>query len=471
MNNKVLVATALMIAGMRLGLAQDSTTPVRIQVDAAKPQWIISKYLTGSHFVYALEPDSLFADGRVADWMRQSKVGIIRWPGGTAVQTYHWDHLNGIPFKSDSWQPGYNKPNADPANYMDLDKYIAFCRQVGAEPMVGVNIKSGKDFNREDDGLDEARRLVTYCKDKGYNVKFWYIGNEGYACGIGANLYPGYIDRYGGMIKSLIPDAVIIGDWKFGPVAKHRFEESVAIAKDSKYLDVMEFHEKWGSKWGLSGDEKSGEGWTLDNWRKESSLYNGDLAKYIRLFHEEMAKAGKPNVKVAFNEWGVEVKGGTPFDAAMVASDYMLEMFRNDVYQACYWDLNIGPKDSQVLQTSDDNHALVGFNPIAEIFKMYADALGKTLLLLDSSDPRIYGFATVDPASKQIELYLLNKAETAMPLQVQVLNAGLNHRPITIEAFVSPGTVKTTSPVAVDPVDFKVNLEPSSFSRIALEGI
>ncbi len=62
----------------------------------------ISKYLTGAHFVYAVERDSLYADERIAEWMRRSRVGVIRWPGGTAVQNYHWDNLNGIAFKEDT---------------------------------------------------------------------------------------------------------------------------------------------------------------------------------------------------------------------------------------------------------------------------------------------------------------------------------------------------------------------------------
>ncbi len=139
--------------------------------------------------------------------MRACKVGVIRWPGGTAVQSYHWDHLNGVPFQSDSWASNYVAPTPAiaPSDYMDLDKYIAFCRQVGAEPMVGINIKSGKEHHREQDGLDEARRLVLHCRDKGYRIKFWYIGNEGYACGIGPQPYISYIDSYGAMIKSLTP--------------------------------------------------------------------------------------------------------------------------------------------------------------------------------------------------------------------------------------------------------------------------
>lgn len=447
----------------------DDAVPIQIQIDASKPQWTISPYLTGSHFVYAVEPDSLFADGRVAEWMRVCKVGVIRWPGGTSVQSYHWDHLNGVPFQSDSWAPHYTAPSPaiDPSNYMDLDKYLAFCRQVGAEPMIGVNIKSGKDNHREQDGLDEARRLVTYCKNQGYHVKFWYIGNEGYACDIGVDTYPAYIDSYGAMIKSLIPDAVIIADWKFGPLDKHRFEESVKIAKESKYLDMMEFHEKWGDDWGLTS------GKAMNDWRRETSVFGGQLGDFTRRFHEEMAKAGKPTMKVSFNEWGLQATDkrdavNNPFEAALIASDYLLEIFRNDVYQACYWNLNIGPEATQVLRTSHKDHTLLDFNPVAAIFKMYAHALGKTLLVLDSSDPHVYGFATIDPATKQTDIYLLNKAQTMASLQVSARNTGLGLVHPTMEAFTFPGTVKTISLDPIDPTLFYIDLQSSSFNRIIL---
>jgi len=150
----------------------DEAMPVVVRVDAGCPQWIISKYLTGSHFVYAYERDLLYSDERIADWMRRGKVGVIRWPGGTVVQNYHWNELNGIAFKVDSWDPEYVEKSRSPDKFMDLDEFVAFCRRVGAEPMVGVNIKSGKKYGREDDAKDEARRLIEYCRDEKYDVKF-----------------------------------------------------------------------------------------------------------------------------------------------------------------------------------------------------------------------------------------------------------------------------------------------------------
>jgi len=105
-----------------------SSVTARIRVDADQPKWTISKYLTGSHFVYAFERDSLYRDERIAAWMRRSKVGVIRWPGGTAVQTYHWDKLNGIAFKADTWNPKYAAAPKHASEYMDLDEYIAYCK-------------------------------------------------------------------------------------------------------------------------------------------------------------------------------------------------------------------------------------------------------------------------------------------------------------------------------------------------------
>ena len=116
-------ATSLLVALSLVATALGETRPqvVRVDVDTARPVRTISKYLTGSHFVYAFERDALYKDERIADWMRKSKIGVIRWPGGTAVQNYHWDNLNGIAFKEDSWDPAYNAVAADPKDYMDLD--------------------------------------------------------------------------------------------------------------------------------------------------------------------------------------------------------------------------------------------------------------------------------------------------------------------------------------------------------------
>ena len=437
---------------------------VRITVDTTRPQWRISRYLTGMHFVYAFEPDALYRDERIAEWMRRSRVGIIRWPGGAAVQHYHWDNLNGIAFEVDSWNPAYDATPAPPSQYMDLDEYIALCRRVKAEPMVGINIRSGKKFNREQDSLDAARRLVQYCKDKGYQVKHWYIGNE---CFIGwsAAAYAKAIDRYAEVIKSVDPQVTIIGDWKFGPESKRRFEQALLIAKTSKHIDVIEIHEKWGGKWGLAGDSSHN---TLRDWQGEPGIYGGKLKMFIERFHAEMKAAGK-DVKLAFNEWGASLSGdATPFDVALVKADYLIEMFRHPIYSACDWNLNMGPGKSRLLVTRNDRQQLVGFHPASHVFEMCSDAMGQKHAPMTSDDKLVYGFASFENADKVL-VYLLNKRSTPVAAVLSIDGANLADDDMMIESFVWPGQIRRRDAAQEDGNARQlVRLEPMSFNRISV---
>jgi alpha-L-arabinofuranosidase len=432
--------------------------PVRIIVDVDDPQWIVSELLTGSHFVYAFERDSLYEDQRIIDWMQESRTGLIRWPGGTAVQHYHWDNLNGIAFTHDSWDPDYSEPHADPSEHMDVDEYIAFCRKVDAEPMIGFNIKSGRRFTSEEDSLVEARRLVEYCRDREYDVKNWYVGNECFI-GFSVDAYIERVDHYGAMVRAINPDAIIIGDWKFGPEFKQRFEQSIRIACESEEIDVLEVHEKWGNEWGLDS------GRTIEDWRNEFPLYDGRFSECIRRFHEETAAAGRSDVRLGMNEWGLgNVQGGDRFDHALVAADYLIEMFRNRVDQACYWNLNMGSRDSRVLETTNDGHELVQLNPIADVFTMFAPAMGETLLPLTSSERHVYGFAVVSEDGGCLQIYLLNKSEKASNVQIDLQNAGFDSPSLLIESFVAPGEIVHQETTQGDTL----KLPPYSMNRIVV---
>lgn len=452
------------MAALAAGAAEGGVA--RVSVDAANPQWTISKYLTGMHFVYAFERDSLYADERIADWMRRARVGIIRWPGGTAVQNYHWDALNGIAFLEDSWDPAYSAAPAPPGDYMDLDEYIAFCRKIGCDPMVGVNIRSGKEYDRKEDSLDEARRLIRHCVDNGYNVKHWYIGNECYK-GWNANSYADYIDLYAEVLKSVDPEITIIGDWKFGPEAKNNFEGTLAIARRSKHIDVMEVHEKWGNQWGLAATG----GKTLADWQAEPGIYGGKLARYIEAYFADQKAAGK-NVRLGFNEWGAEIAGdgATPFHVALVKADYLIEMFRHPIYSACDWNLNMGPGKSKILITSNDGRELAGLSPAAHVFEMCGQAQEGRALPMASSDPVVYGFAAAGPEEGVIQVYLLNKRSDAVEVELAIAGAAPGGAGLEMETFSAPGELTKTilaSPAAGGEA-LSLRLEPLSFNRLVL---
>ena len=112
---------------------------------------------------------------------------ILRYPGGTYITVHHWKDMIG---------PKARRPrtlNRVWGGVIDggfgTAEFIQFCRRIGAEPMLCVNMASGT--------AEEAADWVEYCngtadthyanlrRQHGYpepfGVKYWCIGNECYA--------------------------------------------------------------------------------------------------------------------------------------------------------------------------------------------------------------------------------------------------------------------------------------------------
>jgi alpha-L-arabinofuranosidase len=122
----------------------------------------------------------------VLDAARPLRIPILRWPGGNFVSGYHW--LDGVgprdrrPRRSElAWY-------AEESNRFGTDEFIEYCRVLGTEPFICVNMGSGT--------MDEAQAWVEYCNGTGntswanlrrqhghaepYRVRYWGLGNEMY---------------------------------------------------------------------------------------------------------------------------------------------------------------------------------------------------------------------------------------------------------------------------------------------------
>ncbi len=124
------------------------------------------------------------ADPDVVRMLKESRLPILRWPGGNFVSGYHWEDGVG-PQESRPTRPNWAWGGVEP-NLFGTDEFIAFCRAVGCEPMICVN---GGDGTPE-----EAARWVEYCNGpvtspmgakraanghaEPYNVRYWEAGNE-----------------------------------------------------------------------------------------------------------------------------------------------------------------------------------------------------------------------------------------------------------------------------------------------------
>ena len=143
------------------------------------------------------------ADPDIIRFLKESKLPILRWPGGNFVSGYHWRDGVG-PTERRPTVPNYAWGQLE-NNLFGTDEFIDFCREVGCEPMICINAGSGT--------VEEAAQWIQYCNGstdtpmgalraanghpRPYNVRHWEIGNELW----GKWQYhwttaKGYVDRY-----------------------------------------------------------------------------------------------------------------------------------------------------------------------------------------------------------------------------------------------------------------------------------
>ena len=116
--------------------------------------------------------DSNLLDPTLPSLLHQAGTTMLRFPGGSTADTYHW--------KTNTMTPGQGG-YADPHNTFDAFMHVA--QQTDAQPMLTVNYGSNAAGTAGGDP-QEAADWVRYANmTKHYGVRYWEIGNEVYGDG------------------------------------------------------------------------------------------------------------------------------------------------------------------------------------------------------------------------------------------------------------------------------------------------
>jgi len=177
--------------------AQPASTTTHIYIDSRRTIAPIDPNLFGSfleHLGRAIykgiyDPASKLSDSNgfrkdVMDEIKRLHVPIIRYPGGNFVSGYNW--LDGVGPKKDRPVVLDRAWNSLNSNQFGTNEFLAWCKEVGTEPLMGLNLGTGTP--------EQAADLVEYCNiDKGtrwsdlrrkhgiaepYKIERWCLGNE-----------------------------------------------------------------------------------------------------------------------------------------------------------------------------------------------------------------------------------------------------------------------------------------------------
>jgi len=243
----------------------------------------------------------------VLEAVKNIKCPILRWPGGNFASNYHWE---------DGVGPKEKRPvrfdlawGKEETNRFGTDEFIEYCRQVGAEPYICVNIGTGS--------LDEAIHWLEYCNSTGntyyaklraksghpepYRVKYWGIGNEIYGeWQVGhrsAKEYAKVLSEYARFMKVVDPTIKIIAVGADDPEW-----DLEAIKTAGKYIDYISNHQYLGSD---------------DYYDTVASVYW--IEKRLKILRSVIQIAQplikeEERVKIALDEWNVWYRGRSEND-------------------------------------------------------------------------------------------------------------------------------------------------------------
>jgi alpha-N-arabinofuranosidase len=317
---------------------------------------------------------------------------IIRWPGGNFAGEYRWkDGL--LPVDQRGPLQAATEIESQPYSYgfdfheIDTDDFIALCREVGAEPMITINIAWSEP--------EESAEWVEYCNggedteygkiraERGhkepYNVHFWSLGNEmGYGHMEGPKGPEGYAEmaeKHADAMLGVTPDLELCssGPYPNDNWAKH---SAAPLADKVKYISLH--HYAGGSKQFTTPED------IKTSYEEITSSFQGNI-NLARKMRESLNATGK-DMHISFDEWNQWYSWYRPscvsegIYAARTMHFYINESAALDIPIVCYFQ----PIGEGAILITPEGSRLTANGQIFAMMKAHQD--GKVCKIMDDED-------------------------------------------------------------------------------------
>lgn len=454
--------------------------PTLLLIDSEADRYQVHPMSIGAGLVFPWEPDTLYADGNMARMMRDIGIGSLRWPGGTVVTHYHWNDMIGHGW-IDSWDPEYDRANdRPPEEFMGIDDYLALIDQTGAEIMLGVNMSSGRRWDREPEGIEEARSLMQYVKDRGYDVRYIYLDNESYHSGNNYNKGPSEwtattygeaFTNYAAAIRTIFPNAKLIANWRndvHTSSFKNRISEMFNVAGHE--IDLVDIHWYW--QWDTASWEiwKSQDPMQMTAYVQSSGL---SYAQAVEKTRQVFAEVGHPDIDIVVLEWNIgpgpwrEDPAHTPFRTALMQSEMQMQFMQAGVEIGLLW-------TTQNPRTDATTHRSVFHpdgrpSPTALWMWMYSQAIGMEVVDTHLFNGEMMNVLTVKGPQDELLIYMLNKRSLPVTLTLETMDYGIETVDMALHMAegASGQAVLAPTETSWDGTHFQAHLPADSLTLLA----
>ncbi|MEM2433270.1 MAG: alpha-L-arabinofuranosidase C-terminal domain-containing protein [Candidatus Bathyarchaeia archaeon] len=438
----------------------------------------------------------------VLEAAREIRPPVVRWPGGNFASGYNW---------TDGVGPRNKRPiRSNPAwggietNEFGTDEFIGWCRLVGAEPYIVVNVGSGTpelaaawvEYCNGDANTTYGRLRAENGHPEPYNVKYWGIGNEMYGWWqighMNATEYSKAVIEFAEAMKSVDPSIKLIAVGWYGAYGEPELWNRKVLQVAGKYIDYLSLHVYYGYE----------DYYTIVACPLETERTLNATIRMMESLMINLLRDGK-RIEIAMDEWGVwypEANAQNNYVQTLRLCDgifaagmfHVFHRLSNYVTMANFAQfVNTLP----MIVTNDRGDMYV--NPVYLAFKLYRNRTGKIVLktIVDVDGYRVDSIgitnvpyldvsATMDEDESRLYIAVINRHMTDKikatisirdfePKRLCEISQLNGPKWDSKNDFSSPNTVKIISQnvnLEIANNSFTYIFEPHSVTILVLEG-
>ena len=435
--------------------SEGQETPVSdITADPASVSYSIDPAFFGVCDMFWKESDEYMADGVIENYLKEMQCGFLRFPGGTESDNFDW-RTNTLVDKR-RW------PNEDGQDRLTTDKFISLCRRIGAEPIICVNTEIAV-FESEQTAIDLASDWVRYCNiEKGYNVKYWEIGNEPYYhYRFTAQGYAELFRKMAAAMKAVDPliKVAAVGEWNTEWVGHL---DRIPVQNQARAAEIeysIEINEGRYSESDLRAMQTVAD---PPVWWETLLEEAGDCmdAASIHWYYNEDELTGMTNalndlnglisdkvpgkeIELIMTEWSMYhtiQKFG--MERALTVGEAIGRALDGNVRKSTYWPLRCGgDHDKKGLFMEEQKVPRANYH----VYSMFANMIGDKRIRCSGINTGTYNFATVSDDGKTVQVFILNRASRTVNTTVGL--KGVQSCSVTEHLLDSQGDKSTDYPV------------------------
>ena len=431
----LLVALLVNICGFTNVFAQDV-----ISIDVGAVVADTSRRQIGVNTNYLLDDDANRASALrgLADALREAGVKYLRYPGGEKSDTLLWSvwpYSTSIPTLA-RWAPQNSQnvewPSGDPSlvredghtfaiDPLTFDEFMAVCRAIDCIPTVVVCYDSM--YKPAQTGgvapsrallLETAREWVRYANvTKGYNVRYWEIGNESYSDTYNGSAtaedYARDLIEFSQVMKAVDPSIQI------GANGREAGWWQTVLPTASGAIDFLAVHE-----------------YPADGWGSYSYYANNavDLLDSVRIAEKVLqthaALADRERIRIAATEinsadWTGKWPHVNTLGHAIVLFDTIGELLQDPSVEFSEvwntrWIGNDTATTPSLFDMLDKHNQLQATGRATAIWRQFL----KDQLVATTSSQRVKAYTTYSPATGKLSVFLINKGTDVSTIRLEI---------------------------------------------------